>query len=274
MIALSRFAVHGGSASITFDNPVGPNSLTSPFLDEILRHLAEAERLQPRVLYLRSSQAAFCLGADMSEVRASGMRGIAGRLLRIQELILRTEYPVVADVRGPTCAGGLGIIRASDIVVASESASFQFSEIGNGVAPSVVSLTIQPKLRPREATELIFTGRLVSGPESVHLGFATYFAGAHPDEHLTELEDRLIGGSAQGFAATKQLMNESMIRAHKEHGETLAAVATGLFASDEANRRMSASDRQYQSSTSSATTASSVGDSRSAMPAGNDGAQP
>ena len=47
--------------------------------------------------------------------------------------------PVVSIVKGKTVGGGLGLIAASDYVIASDNSSYRLSELTLGVAPLVIS---------------------------------------------------------------------------------------------------------------------------------------
>ena len=57
--------------------------------------------------------------------------------------MLRTIYfspkPVVAKVQGDCYAGGMGLVAACDIVVASEGVNFCLSEVKLGLIPATIS---------------------------------------------------------------------------------------------------------------------------------------
>ncbi len=57
--------------------------------------------------------------------------------------------PVVTRVSGAVRAGGIGIVAASDIAIASEDATFALTEVKLGLAAAIISLTVHHRMNPR-----------------------------------------------------------------------------------------------------------------------------
>lgn len=55
---------------------------------------------------------------------------------------------MVARVTGHVRAGGLGLLGACDLAIASKEATFAFTEVRIGVAPAVISLPLLPRTDP------------------------------------------------------------------------------------------------------------------------------
>ena len=72
----------------------------------------------------------------------------ARELTRLLRAILELPIPVIAAIDGHVRAGGLGLVGACDIVVAGQSSTFALTEARIGVAPSIISLTLLPKMAP------------------------------------------------------------------------------------------------------------------------------
>ena len=114
--------------------------------------------------------------------------------------ILDSPKPVIAAVNGAAFGGGLGLLAAADIVVATEDAQFSFSEVRLGVIPAVISVVCVPKLGAHQAMRLFLTGERFSGSDAVTLGLAHQAVPAGELEQAVASPDRAdqIGWSASG----------------------------------------------------------------------------
>ncbi len=63
--------------------------------------------------------------------------------------ILELPKPVIARVDGHVRAGGMGLVGACDIVVAGPDSTFALTEARLGLAASIISLTVVPRLTSR-----------------------------------------------------------------------------------------------------------------------------
>ena len=137
-------------ATITLDSPHNRNALSQQLVRELYERLQAAEAdPAAKVVVLRSSGRVFCSGADLSEASTVGMEEGARAMVRMQRQIVALDKPVVTVLAGPVRAGGIGIVAASDIVLAAEEANFALTEVKLGLAPAVISLTVLPRLTSR-----------------------------------------------------------------------------------------------------------------------------
>src|ERR1700728_2417153 len=80
--------------------------------------------------------------------------------------------PLIAAVEGPALGGGLEIVLACDLVVASASAVFGLPEVGIGVVPTCAALFRAPQAFPLNlARELILTGAPIDADRAHRAGF-------------------------------------------------------------------------------------------------------
>ena len=73
-------------------------------------------------------------------------------------------------------AGGLGLIGACDIAVAGPASTFALTEARIGVAPSIISLTLLPKMTARAAGRYFLTGEKFGAAEAASIGLITIAA--------------------------------------------------------------------------------------------------
>ena len=151
-----------GVATLTLDSPVNRNALsramraqlrparTEPFADDAVR-----------VVVLYHTGRVFCSGMDLSEA-AGGSAADQGvnEFPELLQLVWSAPKPVLAAVRGPARAGGVGLAAACDVVVAGASATFAFSEVRIGVVPAVISAVCRPRMLPHVVHRLMITGEV------------------------------------------------------------------------------------------------------------------
>jgi enoyl-CoA hydratase/carnithine racemase len=118
----------------------------------------------------------------------------------------RRRKPLIAAVEGPALGGGLEIVLACDLVVASASARFGLPEVAIGVVPTCAGLFRAPRAFPLNlARELILTGAPISAERAYAAGFVNVLAepGEAVDRAL-ELAERICANaplSVQGCLA-------------------------------------------------------------------------
>ncbi len=121
---------------------------------------------------------AFCAGADLKE-HASGRRSRAERRAYIElahetlRRILVFPRPVVAAVNGPARGAGAELALACDFVLMADEATLALPEVGLGTFVGGGLTHLLPRLVGlARARELVYTGRVVDGPEAAALGLA------------------------------------------------------------------------------------------------------
>jgi enoyl-CoA hydratase/carnithine racemase len=166
-----------GVARITINRPDRRNALSWAVVRELRAALAGA-KADPdvRVCVLTGAgDKAFCAGADLS-----GMAAAAGALELHHERgeladLFRDLYglgkPTIARVRGYALAGGFGLALTCDLVVAAADAVFGVPEVNVGLWPHLITVPLIRSMPPKQALELMLTGRRVDAAEAQRIGF-------------------------------------------------------------------------------------------------------
>ncbi|GAB3243290.1 enoyl-CoA hydratase-related protein [Nocardioides dilutus] len=239
---LVHLDVDGSLATITLDSPHNRNALSRQLVTELVGHVTTAGADDAvKVVLIRSSGRVFCSGADLSEASAGGMEEGARAIVALQRQLLTLDKPVVTELAGPVRAGGIGIVAASDIAIASTEANFALTEVKLGLAAAIISLTVHQRMHPRASALTTLGGEVFSGEQAAAYGLVTV---AVPPEGL-EAEVRrtcesLATGAAQGLRESKRILNRDLVERIDERGEELAALSATLFASEEARAAMTA----------------------------------
>lgn len=167
-----------GIAVVTLNRPpVNAVSLSMQLeLREVFESFAE-DREVGAVVLAAAGDRAFCGGIDLKELPGTGSgedvplatRLNPGREWRAaQSAIRHCAVPVIAAVERPAIGAGFGLIGVSDLIIASETASFALTEINVGLlggASKALHL-----LGSHKARMMMFTGRAQSAQEMYRLG--------------------------------------------------------------------------------------------------------
>lgn len=165
-----------GIITLTLNRPQAMNSLNFSLLHS-LRDQVEALRFRAdiRVIIITGAgDKAFCSGADLKERVTLSPVQVKEFIFTIRNLFTSIELlnkPVIAGVNGIALGGGTELALASDIRIASSSATMGLTETRLAIIPGAGGTQRLPRLVGRgKAKELIFTGRRVDAEEALKIG--------------------------------------------------------------------------------------------------------
>jgi enoyl-CoA hydratase len=223
-----------GITTLTLDSPANRNALSKALVGELTERLDRAGKDSGvRAVVLTHTGNTFCAGADLRD--PPDPDALVGLFRRIVEL----RTPVLARVDGHVRAGGLGLLGACDIAVASSASTFAFTEVRIGVAPAVISMPLLPRLDPRAVARYYLTGERFDAAEAARVGLVTA-AGPDADQVLEPVLDGLRKASPQALAVTKQLLTIKVLEAFDRDAVPLTALSAQLFDSSQAREGMTA----------------------------------
>ncbi|MFF9487010.1 enoyl-CoA hydratase family protein [Streptomyces sp. NPDC014676] len=223
-----------GVETLRLDAPERRNALSAALVGELADALTGAgEDTGVRAVVLTHTGNTFSAGADLRDPPAP--EALVGLLRQIVEL----PKPVLARVTGHVRAGGLGLLAACDIAVASRAATFAFTEVRIGVAPAVISLPLLPRTDPRALARYYLTGERLDTAEAARIGLLTA-AGDDVDEVLAPILDGLRRSAPDALAETKRLLTARVLETFDRDAADLTALSARLFASAPAREGMTA----------------------------------
>lgn len=231
---LVHLAVQSGVAAITLDSPANRNALSARLRAELRAALQRsAEDDTARVVVLGHTGPVFCAGMDLKEPGSQGVTEFAG----ILDQLWNHPKPVVAKLAGPARAGGIGLVAAADIAVATQDVTFAFTEVRLGLVPAVISVTVLPQLTARAAHELFLTGDTIDATRAVTVGLLTK---AVPADRLDAEVDRYTGllrqGAPEALRLTKHLLRHCPAPSMGEEFAAMLDLSAARFASAEAQQ--------------------------------------
>jgi len=210
--------VRDGVAHLTLNRPDAANGinleLAQDLMDATLTIVADPAA---RVVLLTGAGKMFCAGGDVKgfadrDDLPTYLRETLGPLHTALTNLVRGDAPVVAAVQGSAAGAGMGLVGASDLVVAAESAKFVMAYTGVGLTPDGSSSWFLPRLIGlRRALELTFTNRVLSAAEALDWGLITQVV---PDDELHDqaaaLAAKVATGPPRALAAAKRLLHTSL----------------------------------------------------------------
>ncbi|GGQ94012.1 enoyl-CoA hydratase family protein [Streptomyces flaveolus] len=233
MTLIDRTRVRGVE-TLTLDSPHNRNALSAALVADLADALAKAgEDTGVRAVVLTHTGTTFSAGADLRDPPDPDA------LVALLRQIVELPKPVIARVTGHVRAGGLGLLAACDVAVASSTSTYAFTEVRIGVAPAVISLTVLPRTDPRALARYCLTGERFDAAEAARTGLLTA-AGADVDVVLAPVLDGVRRASPQGLAETKRLLTARVLEAFDRDAADLTALSARLFSSPQAREGMTA----------------------------------
>lgn len=183
-----------------------------------------------RVVLLWSEGKAFSSGADLQWMRRASVASHSENLLdalRFAEM-LRVIYecrkPTVARVHGHAFGGGVGLMAACDIVVATPACRFAVSEARFGILPSVIGPYLVNAVGPRQAKRLALTAAQFDPMEAKALGLLHHVvAPENLDDEIDRILADLSGNGPNALAEIKKLFQQLQVGPVEIEVRTLTA---------------------------------------------------
>src|SRR5580765_448086 len=156
---ISRSVDATGIAEVVMDNPpVNALTVAGWFdLARIVRGLGEDPAV--RVVVLRAEGRGFNAGVDIKEMQASeGFGALIGAnkgCYAAFAAVYECAVPVIAAVNGFCLGGGVGLVGNSDIIVASDDATFGLPEVDRGALGAATHLS--RLVPPHKARAMMYT---------------------------------------------------------------------------------------------------------------------
>ena len=236
--ALVTYEKDGAVARLTLDSPHNRNALSTLLVQQLHDGLARAAAdAAVRCVVLTHTGGTFCAGADLAEAAGRDPSELAvdraREATRLLRALVELPVPVIGAIDGHVRAGGLGLVGACDIVVAGPTSTFALTEARLGVAPSIISLTLLPKLSARAAGRYFVTGEKFDAAEAERIGLITESAD-DVEATVAALAANIVKGSPQGLAASKALTTAAILANFERDADALTTRSAQLFASEEA----------------------------------------
>lgn len=199
-----------GILIVTINRPEAKNAMTEAAAEGIA---AAMDRLDSddnlRVGILTGAGGTFCSGMDLKGFLRGESPSIEGR--GFGGIVQKPpEKPLIAAVEGYALAGGLELMIACDLVVASTGAKFGIPEVKRGLVAAAGGVMMLPDQIPeRIAMELALTGDFIDAARAYELGLINRITEGEALVAAKELAASIVANGPLAVRVSKQVIKQS-----------------------------------------------------------------
>ena len=201
-------------ATLWMNRPVVHNA----FDETLVAELTEAYRTLDadpavRVVVLGGRGKSFSAGADLKWMQWASAQGVddnladARALARMLRTLADSKKPTIARVHGAALGGGMGLVAACDIAVASTDAVCATSEARLGIIPAAISPYVLRAIGSRQALRYFQTGERIDAARAREIGLVhEAVAPEQLDATVANIAAALLLGGPLAQTAAKELI--------------------------------------------------------------------
>jgi len=220
------FTIENGVAWARFNRPEVMNALSQELHIEFHEAIREVrDNPEARVMVVTGVGRAFAAGRDVRQQadsvhmreRGEGRppRDAArpsGSPWEIGNELWTLPKPVIAAVNGVAVGGGLSFVLESDIILASENATFGEFFVRRGYVSSGQGQWLLPRLiGPHRAKEMLMMGELIDARQALEWGLVNHVYPADEfEDRVKEFAEKLARGPAGAISLIKRLVNDGL----------------------------------------------------------------
>lgn len=162
-----------------------------------------------RTVILTGTGEYFCNGGDLGDYRlktSMEVRKFGKCLEQLHTTIVNLSNPVIASVQGHAAGGGMSLIEACDLAVASESATFGIPETRSGLAPMVALVGACGLLGRKGVMEMALLGECIPADTAMKIGLVNQICTKEKVmDTALEIAGRLSKNNPSAVALCKRL---------------------------------------------------------------------
>ena len=127
---------------------------------------------------------------------------------RLMRTLNELSKPTIARVHGPAFGGGVGLIAACDIALATYDAQFALTEVKLGILPAVVAPYLMAAIGERQCRRYLLSAERFSAAEAYRIGLVHEIVPGEEelDEAIGEIIDSLLKNGPNAQAECKALL--------------------------------------------------------------------
>lgn len=204
---------------ITMSRPEVHNAFNEVLIADLSHAFTEVaqaaeEKDAPRVVVYTGEGKSFSAGADlkwmgkMVDYTFDENMTDSLALAELMAMIYTCPVPTISRVNGAAIGGGVGLLSACDISIASDRAVFSLSEVKLGIVPACIAPYVIGRIGQRAAREFFLTGERFPAEKALEIGLVNRVA-PHDDLDKTveELTERLITSGPNALRMAKELIS-------------------------------------------------------------------
>ncbi len=229
------FSIEDNIARIALNRPEIHNAFNEVMLSELIDVFGGLRANEDvRVVVLTGTGKSFCAGADlvwmkkMIDYSYEENLEDSNRVSECMHRLYTLPQPTIARVNGAAIGGGMGLVSACDIVIASEKAVFSLSEVKLGLVPACISPYVLKRAGEARCREFFLTGERLTADRALAAGLIN--RAVPPDQldgTVAEMAEHLLSCGPKAQATCKVLLEKlPEISLEEAKGYTAHVIAT------------------------------------------------
>lgn len=203
-----------GVALVWLNRPEVRNAMNDVLITELGEAVARAiDDAEVRVILLAGRGKAFCAGGDLAwmkkarDMSAEEARADSAQLAHLLRLLYGSPKPTLARVHGAAFAGGMGLVAACDIAVASAETRFSLSEVKLGLIPAMISPYVIKAIGERQARRYFLSAEVFEAAEAWRIGLISDIVPeAELDARVNAMLGQLLAAGPKALGHCKRLI--------------------------------------------------------------------
>lgn len=180
--------------TIVLERPEQKNALNLHMVKTMRGLLRDHGPVAHAVVLKSAVKGYFSIGMDLAELNSRTAEGatspeVHAAACEYAELLkdmMKLPCPMIAAVDGMAVGGGVDLLGASDVVIASSTSVFSVAQLRKGVFPLTTSGVLIPKIGETEFMFWMLSGQNYSAPKVLKLGLISQIV--RPDEIGTRVD--------------------------------------------------------------------------------------
>jgi len=240
-ILIERFPLQDAAGIHTDDSIVSlilnraeqANAFNGQMIEEITDNLSKLlHESTVRLIIIQGAGKHFSAGADLHWMQQSAKLSYdenvreAELMANMFETLAAMPMPTISVVRGSAYGGAMGLIAASDVVIATETARFALSEVRLGLMPAVILPYLTRRISQGHLRRLALSGRVFSTKEArdINLVQVSCTTDSLPATLADEVAQLLLS-SPEAQVSFKRLLQRVEEEGRKQGRYTAKAIA-------------------------------------------------
>jgi methylglutaconyl-CoA hydratase len=203
-----------GVATVTLNSPEKHNAFDETIIAKLISVFEQLDDNDDvKIMILRSEGKNFSAGADLDWMKRMANYNYdenvrdANALAKMLHTLNFLKIPTIARVQGAAMGGGAGLVCCCDIAIATDKASFAFSEAKLGLLPATIGPYVLQSIGSQAARRYFMTAERFGAERAMNLGMVSDVVDENQlDEKIAHLVDTILINSSDAVKAAKQLI--------------------------------------------------------------------
>lgn len=242
--------VQAPCGTIILDRPAKCNALDRQMVADLTQALDDLrQERRVRTIVLTGAGQHFCAGVDLRQWQETTTNPEALKLYyedaqamrELLESMLQLPKPIIAAVDGVAYGIGMGLVMASDLIVASHRATFALPAAKLGLVSGLVAPLIAFRHGAALASRLLMGGEDLDAEEGLRLGIVHHLVAS--DQiwvRANSWGQKIAESSAASLQLSKKLLNEMIGEILSVNLSSGAAATATALTTEEASEGLSA----------------------------------